>query len=76
MTIHRLGGALAAVWLLAVLGGCQPKVVVEAPTEPITINLNVDATLGDLLRAERIAYTVPAEIERRIGAIVTEADAE
>ncbi len=41
MTIQRLGATLAAVWLLAVLGGCQPKVVVEAPKEPITINLNI-----------------------------------
>ena len=43
---------------------------------PVELNLNVDATLGDLLRAERIAYEVPAEIERRIDAIVREADAE
>jgi hypothetical protein len=39
--IQRLGGALAAAWLLALLGGCQPKVTVEAPKEPITINLNI-----------------------------------
>lgn len=41
VTIQHLGGVLGAVWLLAVLGGCQPKVAVEAPKEPITINLNV-----------------------------------
>ena len=41
MTTQRLGGALAAVWFLALLGGCQPRVTVEAPKEPITINLNV-----------------------------------
>ena len=62
MTIQRLGGALAVAWLLAVLGGCQPKVVVEAPKEPITINLNikieheirvkVDKELDELFEAE------------------------
>ncbi len=62
MTIQRLGAALAVAWLLAVLGGCQPKVVVEAPKEPITINLNikieheirvkVDKELDELFEAE------------------------
>jgi hypothetical protein len=32
-----LGAGAAALWLAA----CQPKVQVEAPKEPITINLNV-----------------------------------
>lgn len=32
---------VAAILLLAVLAGCQPTVRVEAPKEPITINLNV-----------------------------------
>lgn len=34
---------LPIVWMLAVsvLAGCTPTVRVEAPTEPITINLNV-----------------------------------
>ena len=62
MTIQRLGGALAAAWLLAGFGGCQPKVTVEAPKEPITINLNikieheirvkVDKELDELFEAE------------------------
>ena len=62
MTIQRLGGLLAAAWLMAVLGACQPKVVVEAPKEPITINLNikieheirvkVDKELEDLFEEE------------------------
>ncbi len=62
MTIQRLGGLLVAAWLLAVLGACQPKVVVEAPKEPITINLNikieheirvkVDKELEDLFEEE------------------------
>jgi hypothetical protein len=33
-------GAVAAL-LVAALFGCSPKVQVEAPSEPITINLNV-----------------------------------
>ena len=38
---RRLLGAvvLLAAWALA--SGCTPKVAVEAPKEPITINLNV-----------------------------------
>ena len=40
MTTHRLALLLAAV-LVAAASGCQPKVAVEAPKEPITINLNV-----------------------------------
>ena len=32
-----LTALVAATWL----AGCQPKVQVEAPKEPITINLNV-----------------------------------
>ena len=35
--MRLLAASIAAVWLV----GCQPKVQVEAPKEPITINLNV-----------------------------------
>ena len=31
---------LAAIWI-ALLAACSPKVQIQAPTEPITINLNV-----------------------------------
>jgi hypothetical protein len=38
----RLLAAVAAATLAAaILPGCQPKIQVEAPKEPITINLNV-----------------------------------
>ena len=37
MAIHRIALALLALPLAA----CQPKVQLEAPKEPITINLNV-----------------------------------
>jgi hypothetical protein len=39
MTIHRL--AVAALGLAVPLAACQPRIAVEAPKEPITINLNV-----------------------------------
>ncbi len=55
------------------LAGSNPDYLEGRPVE---LNLNVDATLGDLLRAEPIAYAVPAEIERRIDATVREAGAE
>ncbi len=35
--------ALALLGLLALLGACTPTVAVEAPKEPITINLNIQA---------------------------------
>ena len=34
-------GALAAVTLAGVVSACHPTVRVEAPREPITINLNI-----------------------------------
>ncbi len=39
--IRRHGLAAVLLLLAAPLLGCQPKVVVEPPKEPITINLNV-----------------------------------
>lgn len=32
---------LCAVCLLALAAGCTPRVVVEAPKEPIVINMNI-----------------------------------
>ncbi len=43
---------------------------------PLEFNLNVDATLGDLLRAEQTAYEVPRVIEKRIEAVVRDSAAE
>jgi len=48
-TMHggrRVGAPMArwmAVWLAAALGAsaCQPRVVVEAPKDPIVINMNI-----------------------------------
>ncbi len=42
--MHLISGrhlALAGVLAVLALGACTPKVQVEAPKEPITINLNV-----------------------------------
>ena len=51
------GPASAASLLLAaaVLTACQPRVAVEAPKEPITINLNIKLDADVRLRIERQA---------------------
>jgi hypothetical protein len=41
MSAHKLAGIFASMWLLSLLAGCTPKVQVEAPKEPIVINMNV-----------------------------------
>ena len=49
---------LAGTLALAVLGstpGCTPKVAVEAPKEPITINLNIKLDADVRLRVEEKA---------------------
>ena len=40
MSAHRLARLLAAFWIPWLIA-CQPKIQVEAPKEPITINLNI-----------------------------------
>jgi len=55
--------AVAAIVLTLLLGACTPTVRVEAPSEPITINLNVkieheirvrvDRDLEDLFEEEK-----------------------
>lgn len=45
---------LAGTLVLAVLG-CTPKVAVEAPKEPITINLNIKLDADVRLRVEEKA---------------------
>ena len=39
--MRRTRGSVLAALLVVVGFGCSPRVQVEAPTEPITINLNV-----------------------------------
>jgi len=49
-------GVLGILVLLALLaGGCQPTVKVEAPKEPITINLNIKLDADVRLRVEEKA---------------------
>jgi hypothetical protein len=50
----RLGAALAAAGLLG-LAACQPSVRLEAPREPITINLNVKLDADVRVRLEEKA---------------------
>ena len=54
-------GVSAAGWILAASlasAGCQPKVQVEAPKEPITINLNV-----------KIEHEVRVKVDRELDAL-------
>jgi hypothetical protein len=56
---HSGGRTLASAVLLALLiGGCQPTVKVEAPTEPITINLNIKLDADVRLKVEQEAEEV------------------
>jgi hypothetical protein len=41
MSAQKLAGIFAGLWLLSLAAGCAPKVQVEAPKEPIVINVNV-----------------------------------
>ena len=52
LSIKRLLPALLLVHLLA---GCQPTVKVEAPQEPITINLNIKLDADVRVRLEEQA---------------------
>jgi len=39
--MRRTRAGMVTALLVATISGCSPKVQVEAPSEPITINLNV-----------------------------------
>ena len=41
MSVQKLAGIFASVVFLSLVAGCSPKVQVEAPKEPIVINMNV-----------------------------------
>jgi hypothetical protein len=47
--------SIPAIALALVLAGCTPKVAVEAPKEPITINLNIKLDADVRLRVEEKA---------------------
>ena len=54
LTKHGFGG-WSVLLLVVVLTACQPRVAVEAPTEPITINLNIKLDADVRLRIEEQA---------------------
>lgn len=45
--------ALVAVAAVFGLAGCEPRVRLEAPTEPITINLNINIQQEVRIKVER-----------------------
>ncbi len=53
--LRRAFAVLGAVALLAGAAACTPKVAVEAPKEPITINLNIKLDAEVRLRVEEKA---------------------
>ena len=54
MAIHKsIFGFVAAIAIM--VAGCQPTVRVEAPKEPITINLNIKLDADVRLRVEEKA---------------------
>lgn len=50
-----IGRAISAFLLVALIGACQPTVRVEAPKEPITINLNIKLDADVRVRLEEQA---------------------
>ncbi|KPK51370.1 MAG: YnbE family lipoprotein [Gammaproteobacteria bacterium] len=50
-----IGRAISAFLLIGLIGGCQPTVKVEAPKEPITINLNIKLDADVRVRLEEQA---------------------
>ena len=55
MTKHAVPASIPALALLLGALGCTPKVAVEAPKEPITINLNIKLDADVRLRVEEKA---------------------
>jgi hypothetical protein len=49
---NPIPGTIAAVILGSALAACQPTVKVEAPSEPITINLNIKLDADIRVRVE------------------------
>jgi len=49
---NPIPGTIAALVLGSALAGCQPTIKVEAPKEPITINLNIKLDADIRVRVE------------------------
>lgn len=60
-TARRSLAATAAVGLALVLGACQPTVKIEAPDQPIVINLNI-----------KIEQEVRVKIDRALDDVISE----
>jgi hypothetical protein len=53
--LSRIGAGFGTCLAIAVLIGCTPTVKVEAPRDPITINLNIKLDADVRLRVEEQA---------------------
>ncbi len=49
----RLGSLLLVAGAVLVVAACEPRVRLEAPTEPITINLNIKIEQEVRIKVER-----------------------
>ena len=49
---NPITGTISALILGGMLAGCQPTVKIEAPSEPITINLNIKLDADIRVRVE------------------------
>ncbi len=50
--INPISGVVATLFLAGALAGCAPTVRIEAPKEPITINLNIKLDADIRVRVE------------------------
>ena len=50
--INPISGVVATLFLAGALAGCAPTVKIEAPKEPITINLNIKLDANIRVRVE------------------------
>jgi hypothetical protein len=57
--VSRTGTIAAAVGLVVVVAGCQPRVAVEAPKEPITINMNI-----------KIEHEIKVQVDRELETLI------
>ena len=55
--------ALAAIASLILLSGCRHTIAVEAPTEPITINLNI-----------KIEHEIRIKVDKELDSLVAQED--
>lgn len=54
-----VAGSAAAGLLLVAAAGCQPRVAVEAPKEPITINMNI-----------KIEHEIKVQVDRELDELI------